>query len=150
MLPDYILVESATYPPIHEWGSAPKEFQWLDQSLENGDYTVQESGDLTIYIIAKVQGKLKAHLRMRFGEMPTTYRLLRREKYPPLSDWRMYRNQKLPLRIGEYTLVVNPRTGVPIRIIAWYNGCLVSHPYTDYAQFNENLRFVQLEEVKKR
>ena len=148
-----ILVRRDSYPPVGSWSSAPDEFRWLNLELQNGDYTIQNSDDnLEVYIIAKWHGILKAHLRILFAEMPENFRRVRKEKYPPLEEWRLYRNQSLPLKNGEYTLVVNPRSGVPTRIIAWHKGCLVNYPYQDYARFNDNekLRFVPLEDVKKR
>lgn len=144
-LPDYKLVRRDVYPPVSEWSSAPAEFRWLTHHLKDGDYTIQEL-NLEVYVVVRRCGKLKAHLRIPFAEMGESHRMVRVERYPPIKEWREFGNQSIPLKNGEYTYVVNARTGVCLYLLARCEKTIVSYPYLDNAKFNEEgYHFVSLQ-----
>lgn len=128
------VVRREVYPPVSEWGTAPKEFGWIN-SLKNGEYTLQEDRNLTIYVVTSHHGKLKAHLRIPFAKMPEEYRCVRIERYPPIKEWREFYNQNIQLKNGEHMIVTNSRTGIGIYVLARVNNKILFHPYLDYAKF---------------
>lgn len=151
-LPGYIMVRRDQYPPISEWGNAPQEFSWLEDQLSDGDYTIQEDKNLTIYTVCRWHGKLKSHLRMGFAEMPRNFRYVRISQYPPFVEWREFRDQEFPLKKGEYTIIVNPRTWAGTYILVKENNRIVlGHPYLDGASFEASgLKFVPYGTLERR
>ena len=145
------LLKYEVYPPVSDWGSAPKEFSWLQEALRDGEYSIQVGEDFSTFIIAKWQGALKAHLRILFTEMPPKWRYVRREKYPPFHKWRAFHAQDVPLKMGEYTILVNSRTWTGAYILAKLdNNVVLGYPYLEGAIFSSDLKFVPYGEIESR
>lgn len=146
----YKVWELSQYPPISNWGTAPKEFSWCKEALRDGEYSIQVGEDFSTFIIAKWQGALKAHLRILFAEMPPKWRYVRREKYPPFHKWRAFHAQDVPLKRGEYTILVNSRTWTGAYILAKLDNNVLGYPYLEGAIFSPDLKFVPYGEIESR
>ena len=74
------------------------------------------------------------------------------EKYAPVEEWVAAPDgfQKLLLRDGEFTTIVDPHTGMGLYLIACLRNTIRCHAYLDGERFKENFKRVTLVELNER
>lgn len=81
---------------------------------------------------------------------------MNKENYPPLSQWREAeaKFKKLPLKNGEFMLLINPQNGQALNLIARDKGEMKQTPHIDGIGFssltNVGMRKVSALELEKR
>ena len=80
-------------------------------------------------------------------------RKLQKETYLPVEEWRESpeRFRNLKLQDGEYTIIVEPQTGVGLYLVARLRNTFRYHPYLDGSvKFNENFKKISPLELRER
>jgi hypothetical protein len=79
-------------------------------------------------------------------------RKLQKETYLPVEEWRESpsRFTSLPLNDGEYTVIVDPHTGMGLYLVARLRNTFRYHHYLDGVQFKGELKKVTMIELQKR
>ena len=79
-------------------------------------------------------------------------RRLPSEKYAPVEEWGEAPTtfQKLLLRDGEFTTIVDPHTGMGLYLLACLRNTIRCHAYLDGERFKENFKRVTLVELNER
>lgn len=79
-------------------------------------------------------------------------RRLPSEKYAPVEEWgeAPITFQKLLLRDGEFTTIVDPHTGMGLYLLACLRNTIRCHAYLDGERFKENFKRVTFLELNER
>ena len=75
-----------------------------------------------------------------------------REKYVPVEEWTSApdRFKGLMLGEGEYTIVVDPQTGMGLYLVARLRNIVRYHTYLDGVQFKGELKRITMMELQER
>jgi len=75
------------------------------------------------------------------------------EKYSPVEEWKDASNRfpDLPLNDGEYTVIIDPNTGLGLYLVAQLKNTVRYHTYLDGGvKFNGNFKKVTPLEISER
>jgi hypothetical protein len=75
-----------------------------------------------------------------------------REKYVPVEEWTSApdRFRGLKLAEGEYTVIVDPQSGMGLYLVARLRNIVRYHTYLDGVQFKERLKRITMIELQER
>jgi hypothetical protein len=79
-------------------------------------------------------------------------RRLQQENYPPVEEWpdALNRFEDLLLKDGEYTVIVDPHTGMGLYLVAKLNNSVRCTAYLDGTEFKGEFKRITSVELKER
>jgi hypothetical protein len=79
-------------------------------------------------------------------------RKIQKEKYVPVEEWTSApdRFKGLNLGEGEYTIIVDPQTGMGLYLVARLRNIVCYHTYLDGVEFKERLKRITMIELQER
>ena len=79
-------------------------------------------------------------------------RKFQKEKYIPVEEWTSApdRFNSLMLNEGEYTIIVDPQTGMGLYLVARLRNAFRYHTYLDGVQFKGELKRITMIELQER
>ena len=76
----------------------------------------------------------------------------KKERYAPVEEWReaTERFRNLPLKDGEYTVIIDPRTGMGLYLVAKLRNTFRSCAYMSGYEFKDAFKMITPTEIDKR